>query len=106
MTDETPNPQVPPDSGRAGPQEGRRRFERVFEVSIDGAVPPALLAKLGDVEVSSQEMRTVLTGHFQDQSEVYGFLERLRAYALEVVEVRRIGSARDSVLPDEEVGGR
>jgi hypothetical protein len=66
-------------------------YERTFEVSIDGLVPPAVLGRLGDVEVSSQEMRTVLTGHFRDQSEVYGFLERLRAYALEVVEVRRIG---------------
>ena len=72
------------------PAEERGRFERVFEVSINGLVPTALLANLGDVEVSSQEMRTVLTGHFRDQSEVYGFLERLRAYALEVVEVRRI----------------
>lgn len=70
--------------------EEHARFERVFEVSINGLVPTALLANLGDVEVSSQEMRTVLTGHFRDQSEVYGFLERLRAYALEVVEVRRI----------------
>ncbi len=68
------------------------RYERVFEVSIDGLVSPELLAELGDVEVSSQEMRTVLTGHFRDQAEVYGFLERLRAYALEVVEVRRIGA--------------
>ncbi|QWZ08789.1 hypothetical protein KRR39_02740 [Nocardioides panacis] len=59
-------------------------------MSINGLVPAALLANLGDVEVASQEMRTVLTGHFRDQAEVYGFLERLRAYALEVVEVRRI----------------
>ena len=74
----------------SAPAEERGRFERVFEVSINGLVPAALLANLGDVEVSSQEMRTVLTGHFRDQAEVYGFLERLRAYALEVVEVRRI----------------
>jgi hypothetical protein len=44
------------------------------------------------VEASSQEMRTVLTGRFRDQSDVHGFLLRLRAYALEVVEVRRIAS--------------
>ncbi|MFL6135455.1 MAG: hypothetical protein ACJ72A_21810 [Nocardioidaceae bacterium] len=67
-------------------------FERTFEVTINGLVPPALLAELGEVEVSSQEMRTVLSGHFRDQSEVYGFLQRLRVYALEVIEVRRITS--------------
>jgi hypothetical protein len=77
------------------------RFERVFEVSIKGLVPAALLANLGDVEVASQEMRTVLTGQFRDQAEVYGFLERLRAYALEVVEVRRI----EREPPDESAKG-
>lgn len=80
----------------------RARYERVFEVSIDGLVSPELLAELGDVEVSSQEMRTVLTGQFRDQAEVYGFLERLRAYALEVVEVRRI----DAPDPPEATEGR
>jgi hypothetical protein len=64
-------------------------FERTYEVTINGLVPPAVLAEIGEVEVSSQQMRTVLSGHFHDQAEVYGFLERLRAYALEVVEIRR-----------------
>jgi hypothetical protein len=77
------------------------RYERVFEVSIDGLVPQVLLNELGNVEVSSQEMRTVLTGHFRDQAEVYGFLERLRAYALEVVEVRRIGDPEADDHVDE-----
>lgn len=78
----------------------RAHYERVFEVSIDGLVSPELLAELGDVEVSSQEMRTVLTGQFRDQAEVYGFLERLRAYALEVVEVRRIGAPDPPDVPE------
>ena len=89
MVDEGHRDKEPAGTERS-PAEGHSRFERDFEVSINGLVPTALLADLGDVEVASQEMRTVLTGHFRDQSEVYGFLERLRAYALEVVEVRRI----------------
>jgi hypothetical protein len=89
MVDEGHRPEGPADAEGAPAQE-RAPYERVFEVSINGLVPAALLANLGDVEVASQEMRTVLTGHFRDQAEVYGFLERLRAYALEVVEVRRI----------------
>ena len=86
-------PALPPEDGSEGPDDVVApgvSYERVFEVSIAGLVPPELLDTLGDVQVSSQEMRTVLTGHFQDQSDVYGFLERLRAHALEVVEVRRI----------------
>ena len=100
MVDEGCRHEGPPGPEGAPPEE-HGRFERVFEVSINGLVPAALLANLGDVEVASQEMRTVLTGHFRDQSEVYGFLERLRAYALEVVEVRRI--ERDP--PDQSTRG-
>jgi len=64
-------------------------LHRIYEVTINGLVPPAVLAEMGEVEVSSQETRTILSGDLQDESEVYGFLERLRTYALEVVEIRR-----------------
>jgi hypothetical protein len=93
--DET-SPTPPTSPADHVPRGASGRFERVFEVSIEGVVPPSVLARLGDVEVSSQEMRTVLTGYFRDQSEVYGFLERLRSYALEVVEVRRVGDTGPS----------
>jgi hypothetical protein len=102
MVDEVPRSESPLGSDRNASLEEHSKFERVFEVSIDGPVAPALLAKLGDVEVSLQEMRTILTGRFRDQSEVYGFLERLRSYALEVVEVRRIGEGE---LPDRKTEG-
>jgi hypothetical protein len=103
MVDEIPRSEPSPD--RTGDAAGlpRNRFERVFEVSVNGLVPAALLAELGDVDVSSQAMRTVLTGHFRDQSEVYGFLERLRASALEVVEVRQVTGRTQT--PEPESGG-
>lgn len=91
--DASPNPDGTVGDRRDTPNEPPGQFGRTFEVTISGLVPPALLAELGEIEVSSQEMRTVLSGRFQDQSEVYGFLQRLRAFALEVVEVRRIVSA-------------
>ena len=68
-------------------------FERTYEVTINGLVPPAVLAEIGEVEACSQETQTILSGDFQDESEVYGFLEKLRTYALEVVEIRRRVSA-------------
>lgn len=64
--------------------------ERVFEVRIAGLVPQRVLLELADVEISSQELRTVLSGRFQDQAELHGFLARLRALGLDVVEVRRV----------------
>ena len=102
---EHPNAETPVGLGPDADDAASSQSDPIFEVSISGVVPPAVLAdlrienppglavaELGNVEASSQEMRTVLTGHFRDQSDVHGFLQRLRAYALEVVEVRRIAS--------------
>jgi hypothetical protein len=65
-----------------------------YEVRVTGLVPTKdLLDDLGDVEVAVHEVRTVLSGRFPDQAALYGFLHRLRAFGLEVVEVRRVPSA-------------
>jgi hypothetical protein len=67
--------------------------ERAYEVRVAGLVPTQdLLDELGDVEVAEHEFRTVLTGHFADQAALHGFLHRLRAFGLEVVEVRRVAT--------------
>ena len=79
----------------AGPQPGAHRppgredAGQVFEVRVSGLVPDELVARLDPVEVVSHELRTSLLGHFADQAELHGFLARLRAFGLEVVEVRR-----------------
>lgn len=68
--------------------------ERAYEVRIAGLVPTDdLLDELQDVEVAEHEFRTVLTGHFADQAALHAFLQRLRAFGLEVVEVRRVATA-------------
>ena len=68
--------------------------ERAYEVRVAGLVPTQdLLEELSDVEVAEHEFRTVLTGHFADQAALHGFLHRLRAFGLEVVEVRRVTAA-------------
>jgi hypothetical protein len=76
--------------------------ERSYEVRVTGLVPTQdLLDELGDVEVAAHEFRTVLTGRFADQAALYGFLHRLRAFGLEVVEVRRVSSV-DAPAPERE----
>ena len=83
--------------------EGRSAVsERVFEVRIAGLVPQRVLSELEDVEISSQELRTVLSGRFRDQAELHGFLARLRALGLDVVEVRRV--AMGTVEDDRTAG--
>jgi hypothetical protein len=70
---------------------GEQMADRTYEVRIDGLVPTEeLLDELGDVRVAEHELRTVLTGHFADQAELYAFLNLLRSYGLEVIEVRRV----------------
>ena len=74
--------------------------ERAYEVRVAGLVPTEdLLDELGDVEVAEHEFRTVLTGHFADQAALHGFLRRLRAFGLEVVEVRRVAAADPDASP-------
>jgi hypothetical protein len=68
--------------------------ERIYEVRINGLVPTEELAEqLGDVRAVEHELRTVLSGHFVDQAELNRFLNLLRSYGLEIVEVRRVPDA-------------
>jgi len=64
--------------------------EQVFEIRVAGLVPEGLLSQIPGVELCATEVRTVLTGQFQDQAELHGFLARLRALRLDLVEVRRL----------------
>lgn len=74
--------------------------DRTYEVRVTGLVPTKeLLTELGHAAVAEHEMRTVLSGRFPDQAALYAFLHRLRAYGLEVVEVRRVPT---TVEPEEE----
>lgn len=67
--------------------------DHTYEIRVSGLVSTQdLLDQLGDAEIATHELRTVLAGRFTDQAALYGFLNRLRAYGLEVVEVRRVPS--------------
>ena len=76
--------------------------ERIYEVRVTGLVPDTVLRGLGDVEIATQEMRTVLSGRFPDQAALYGFLYRLRTLGLDVVEVRRV-AGRPLIVPSDAV---
>ncbi len=71
--------------------------QKTYEVRVSGLVPEETLHTLADIRVAASEMRTVLVGEFADQAALYGFLHRLRALGLEVVEVRRRVSGTESV---------
>lgn len=65
-----------------------------YEIRLNGLIPTDdLPEEIGDVDVAQHELRTVLRGRFSDQAQLHGFLNRLRAFGLEVVEVRRLPAA-------------
>lgn len=77
--------------------------DRKYEVRVTGPVPTQdLLDELGDVEVTEHEVRTVISGRFPDQAALYGFLHRLRAFGLEVVEVRRVAGVEEPAGGEDE----
>jgi hypothetical protein len=75
----------------------------VFEVRVTGSVEEDVLRELSGVEIRSQELRTSLRGVFVDQAELHGFLAKLRAFGLDVVEVRRLpdGAPEGAVVTAE-----
>lgn len=76
---------------------------RTYEVRINGLTPTdELLEQLRHVGMAEHELRTVLSGHFLDQAELYAFLNLLRSYGLEVVEVRRLPRAAAEEDPEVE----
>ena len=74
-----------------------------YEIRVVGKVPAELVPALGEVRIMEQELRTVLTGSFIDQAELHGFLRRLRALGLDLVEVRSVPEPDDEP-PREGVG--
>lgn len=65
--------------------------DAVYDVRLSGLVPMRdLLREFGESVAITHEMRTVVTRRFGDQADLHGFLHRLRASGLEVVEVRRV----------------
>lgn len=75
----------------------------MYEIRVEGLVPTEeLLLELGDVEVVEHEFRTLISGTFPDQAALYGFLQRLRSFGLDVVEVRRVPVADVTPVPPEE----
>ena len=74
--------------------------QTTYEIRVVGRVPAELVPALGEVRIMEQELRTVLTGSFVDQAELHGFLRRLRALGLDLVEVRSVPAPDDEPPPE------
>ena len=61
-----------------------------YEVRISGLVREDILQECGDVSVTTTDASTVLSGSVTDQAVLLGWLERLCALGLDVVEFHRV----------------
>jgi hypothetical protein len=66
--------------------EGASRYEIVVKDRLSSRFQHAL----GDVEITPEPGRTVLTGEFRDQSQLHGLLDRLQDFGIELVSVNAI----------------
>jgi hypothetical protein len=73
----------------------------MYEIRVAGAVPEEDLEDMGAVQVTPEQVNTVLYG-VSDQAALYGLLDRLRALGVVVVEVRRVPETAVEIDDDDE----
>jgi hypothetical protein len=61
-----------------------------YRVTIRGSVSERLAAAFEDVRLEPADGATVLVGALRDQAELYGLLNRLRDFGLELVRVEEV----------------
>jgi hypothetical protein len=65
--------------------------EQEYEIRVRGRMGEALRAAFAPLEADDLPVETVLHGPVASPAELQGVLERLAAFGLELVEVRRLG---------------
>jgi hypothetical protein len=63
-----------------------------YEIRVRGRLRPAVSATFDGFEVRLDGVDSVLDGMIPDQAALYGVLDRLAAFGLELIEVRRVPS--------------
>ena len=61
-----------------------------YEIRVRGRLSESLLTAFEGMRASVEPVETVLHGPVQDQSALYGLLDRVQSLGLELVEVRRL----------------
>jgi len=64
-----------------------------YEIRVRGRLSDSLVAAFEGMRASVEPVETVLHGPVEDQSALYGLLERIQSLGLELVEVRRLPDA-------------
>jgi hypothetical protein len=75
-----------------------------YEIRIAGVLPPEALLDFDRLTASVEPVETVVRGPLPDQAALQGFLARLEAFGIQLLEVRRL-RARDPSADRRSRGG-
>ena len=73
-----------------------------YEIHIKGRLSDSVLAAFEGLTATVQPVETVLHGPVQDQSSLHGLLDRIQSLGLELVEIRQLPAAADSLTTEPE----
>src|ERR1700744_1279758 len=71
-----------------------------YEIRVAGVLPPEALLDFDRLTASVEPVETVVHGPIRDQAALQGFLARLEAFGIQVLEIRRL-RAGDAPPEDE-----
>jgi hypothetical protein len=73
-----------------------------YEIRIKGRLSESVLAAFEGLTATVQPVETVLHGPVQDQSSLHGLLDRIQSLGLELVEIRRLPTAAETLTAEPE----
>ena len=73
-----------------------------YEIHIKGRLSDSVLAAFEGLTATVQPVETVLHGPVRDQSSLHGLLDRIQSLGLELVEIRQLPAAADSLTAEPE----
>ena len=73
-----------------------------YEIHIKGRLSDSLLAAFEGLTATVQPVETVLHGPVQDQSSLHGLLDRIQSLGLDLVGIRQLPAAADSLTAEPE----
>jgi hypothetical protein len=73
-----------------------------YEIHIKGRLSDSVLAAFEGLTATVQPVETVLHGPVQDLSSLHGLLDCIQSLGLELVEIRRLPLAADSLTAEPE----
>jgi hypothetical protein len=90
------SPQYPEHEGEGNSPESETDVNADYAFRVSGRLTRAMLGALDPLEAREASTETLLVGRVVDLSALYGFIARIEALGLELVELRRLPPGDDT----------